>query len=163
MMPLTRRALFTLDFERSPRAIDRLLRVHRTAMACRVEVALAEHDTAHVPAARAALDEDDRVEALLTIFRESSELARVNREGAAGALSVDRELFDLLVRCRALHASTEGAFDITSSPLSRCWGFLARAGRVPPVDDIDAARARVGMTGIELDPDTRCVRFARAG
>jgi FAD:protein FMN transferase len=162
-MTLSRRALFTLDFERPPQAIDRLVRVHRTAMACRVEIALPEEGIACVAAARAALNEADRVEALLTIFRQSSEVSRVNAAGAAGAADVDPEVIALLQRCRTLHAETEGAFDITSSPVSRCWGFLRRAARVPSDRELDAARALVGMHRIGVDESSRCVRFATPG
>ena len=162
-MSLSRRALFTLEFERPPDAIDRLVRVHRTAMACRVEIALPEEDTTDVAAARAALDEADRVEALLSIYRDSSELSRVNREGAAGAEGVDPEVVALLEACERRHAETDGAFDITSSPLSRCWGFLYREARVPSDAEIAAARSLVGMHLVDIDAASRSVRFARPG
>ena len=160
---ITRRALFSLDFDRPPRAAGALLRVHRTAMACRVEVALAEQDGRDVAAARTALDEADRVERLLTVFRESSELSRINREASEGAAAVDAEVYALLRRCRQLHAATGGAFDITSTPLSRCWGFLKRQGQVPLDADIETARALVGMRRVDFDDEARSIRFARAG
>ena len=160
---ITRRALFSLDFDRPPHAAGALLRVHRTAMACRVEVALAEEDGRDVAAARAALDEADRVERLLTVFRESSEVSRINREASGGAAAVDAEVYALLSRCRHLHAATGGAFDITSTPLSRCWGFLKRKGQVPPDADIETARALVGMGRVDFDDEALSIRFARAG
>jgi FAD:protein FMN transferase len=166
-MTLSRRALFTLDFERPPQALDRLVRVHRTAMACRVEIALPEEDTSFVAAARAALDEADRVEALLTIYREASEVSRINREaageaaGAGRAEGVDGEVIALIQKCRALHAATEGAFDITSSPFSRCWGFIRREARIPADAEIEAARALVGMQHIIVEAAARRVRFTR--
>jgi FAD:protein FMN transferase len=126
-------------------------------------VTLSDEDARHVPAARAALDAVDRIEDRLTVFRETSEVARVNREAAAGEVEASPMLFDLLLRCRALHAETEGAFDPTSAPLSRCWGFLARQGRLPSAEDIEAARRRVGMDAIALDPAARTVRFTRPG
>src|SRR5262249_53080299 len=144
MPALSRRAFFTLDFER-PMVVERLLRVHRRAMACRVEVALTEDDAGHLAAATETLNEADRVEALLTVFRDSSELSGLNREAAAGAPEVIEEVLELLTLCEQLHAETNGAFDITSTPLSRCWGFLQRNGRIPPLDEIEAARARIGM------------------
>jgi thiamine biosynthesis lipoprotein len=159
-MAISRRALFTLDFDRPAKPADRWLRVHRTAMACRVEITLAPHDSRFVRAAGEALDEADRVEALLTVFRESSELSRLNRDAGGEASG---ELFALLQRCAALHADTAGAFDITSTPLSRCWGFLTRQGRVPAEADIEAARASTGMTNVALDTATRSVRFQRPG
>src|SRR6185436_15745544 len=85
---MTRRALFTFDVADAARAPFRWLRVHRTAMACRFEVTLCEGDAVWLDAARAALDEADRVEALLTAFHPSSEISRVNREAFAGAAGV---------------------------------------------------------------------------
>jgi len=162
---ISRRALFSLDFERPRSAGGALLRVHRTVMACRVEVALAEQDAGNLPAARSALNEAERIEALLTVFRDTSELARINRTAAlpCGAGDVDPAVYGLLQRCARLHDETNGAFDITSTPLSRCWGFLQRQGRVPPQGDVDAARELVGMTRVLLDESARTVRFERDG
>ena len=132
-------------------------------MACRFEVVLPGERAGHVTHACAALDEADRLEALLTVFRETSELARINRTAAGVARNVDPAVLEILRRSRELHARTEGAFDVTSTPLSRCWGFLRREGRVPPEDAIAAARRLVGMQHVEIDPATMSVRFARAG
>jgi thiamine biosynthesis lipoprotein len=76
---------------------------------------------------------------------------------------VDPDLFALLDACRRLHRETEGAFDITSTPLSRAWGFLRRAGRRPEPAEIETARASVGMDGLELESQGQTVRFRRAG
>jgi FAD:protein FMN transferase len=139
------------------------LRVHRPAMACRFEVTLASEDARHIGAAHEALAEANRLEEAWTVFRDTSVLAAINREAADGPVAIDAELFALLVRCGDLHAVAEGAFDITSTPLSRCWGFLARQGRLPAPDEIDAARARVGMEHVTLEAATQTVRFARPG
>jgi thiamine biosynthesis lipoprotein len=72
-------------------------------------------------------------------------------------------LFELLTQCAALHAATGGAFDVTCTPLSRCWGFLQREGRVPEPAAIAAARAAVGMGHVRLDAGARTIRFAKAG
>ncbi len=120
-------------------------------MACRFEITLSGEDARHVHLARAALDEADRLEAALTVFNDSSDLMQINRHAAAGPVAVDAELFALLDRCRTLHAETDGAFDVTSTPLSRCWGFLARDGHLPAADALEAARAVVGMSHVTLD------------
>src|SRR5262249_14954363 len=135
------------------------IRVHRRAMACRFEVTLSEEDAGHVPAARAALDEVDRIENALTVFRETSEVAAVNRSAAAGRVAVSPMLFRLLELSRSLHEATGGAFDPTSTPLSRAWGFLAREGRVPTEEDIRSARSAAGFDKVELDPERHTVRF----
>jgi FAD:protein FMN transferase len=139
------------------------IRVHRRARACRFEVTLRDRDAQHIPAAHAALDEIDRIEARLTVFRETSTLSDVNRRAVTESVTVDRDLFELLALCREIHRETGGAFDVTSTPLSRCWGFLQREGRLPHRDAIDRARAMVGMDAVALDDATSAVRFARAG
>ena len=162
-MTVRRRDLFALDFSRRTPPSTSWLRVHRTAMACRFEVTLPPADANQVDAAKDALDEADRIERLLTVFRDTSEVSRLNRESAIAAVRTDPEVFDLLERCARLHAETGGAFDVTSTPLSRTWGFLRREGRVPASREIDATRTLVGMHRVTLDPLTLSVRFARPG
>jgi thiamine biosynthesis lipoprotein len=132
-------------------------------MACRFEVTLDSRDARFVPSAREALDEVDALEASLTVFGDSSELCRVNREAAGAPVEVSSGLMALLSRCQALHAATGGAFDPTSTPLSRAWGFLARRGCQPSSAEIDSARARVGMGQVRLDPEGRTVSFSTPG
>ena len=158
--PLGRRELLTAA-PRSPSPC--WLRVHRAAMACRFEVTLSGEDAAHIGAAQHALREAARLDAQLSVFRDTSELTRVNRRAYQDAVPVSRDLFSLLRRCHELHAATDGAFDVTSTPLSRCWGFLRREGRLPPQEAIDAARSLVGMSAVRLQPSSRTVVFDRAG
>lgn len=166
-MSISRRQLLTFEVEgdghRLTPGTDHWIRVHRTAMACRFEVVLRDGDAAHVAVARAALDEADRLEALLTVFRDTSALVRVNRTARDGAVRAEPELFELLRLSSRMHAATGGAFDITSTPLSRCWGFLRREGRLPSLAEIEAARARVGMEHVELDPARHTIHFRRPG
>jgi FAD:protein FMN transferase len=161
---ISRRRLIALRLHDDAPGADHWIRIFRRAMACRFEVTLSGEDARHIDAARQALDEADRLESALTVFRDSSDLMRVNQRAADGPVAVDRELFNLLDRCRTLHAETDAAFDITSTPLSRCWGFLAREGRVPASEAIDAARALVGMSQqVSFDDETQTIRFMRSG
>jgi FAD:protein FMN transferase len=142
---------------------DYWIRVHRRAMACRFEVVLASQDAAVVPDAREALNEIDRLEAELTVFRETSTISRINRDAADRVVPVGAVVFGLLRECAELHRLTGGAFDITSTPLSRCWGFLQREGRLPALGVIEAARSVVGCHLVSLDEAGRTVRFERRG
>jgi thiamine biosynthesis lipoprotein len=160
---LTRRNFLSFDFGDRARDPDHWVRIHRVAMACRFEVMLSSDDARDMAAARAALDEADDLEAVLTVFRDSSVVSHLNRRGADEEVTVGPDLFDLLTRSAELHARTEGAFDVTSTPLSRCWGFLTREGRLPTDEEIEDARAVVGMQHVRLDAAVRGVGGARAG
>lgn len=139
------------------------IRVHRRAMACRFEILLSAEDRVFVSAATQALDEIDRLEDELSVFRDTSTISVLNRSAAGRAVVVPRYLIDLLTNCQRLHRDTERAFDVTTMPLSRCWGFLRRQGCVPDADAIEAARALVGFDAVQLGRDDLSVRFGRTG
>lgn len=160
---LTRRNFLAFDFDRRSGDAGHWVRIHRTAMACRVEVMLASDDAADMAAARAALDEADEIESCLTVFRDTSEVTDVNRRAGREAVPVSTALFALVQRAAALHAATDGAFDITSTPISRCWGFLRRDGRLPGDREIASACELVGMPLVILDEAARTIQFARDG
>ena len=150
-----------------PRAVPApaaFLRVFRTAMACQVAVLLPEHSPG-LAEARQALAEADRIEAAWSVFRDDSELSGVNRHASLAPYPVSHELAQLLARCASLSTVTGGAFDITSTPLSRCWGLLHRSGAVPAADEWLRARALVGMhhVAVDLSADPPTVRFDRPG
>src|SRR5262245_54861560 len=110
---------------------DVWLRVHRVAMACRFDVLLSGEDRRHTAASHDALREADRLDAAWSIYRDDSAVSILNRSAADAPVRVDDELFALLARAVDLWQRTDGAFDITTTPLSRCWGFVTRDGRVP--------------------------------
>jgi thiamine biosynthesis lipoprotein len=139
------------------------LHVNRTAMACRFEITLPLADQPGLLSATEALNEVDRLEAQLTVFRETSDVSQINRHAASSAVPVEASLFDLLLLCRRLGRETEGAFDVTSGPLTRCWGFLRREGRTPPANEIERAQSCTGSDKLLLDHDSNTIRFARPG
>jgi FAD:protein FMN transferase len=132
-------------------------------MACRFEVTLPSELAHRLDAAKAALDTIDALEDQLTIFRDTSELQLVNREAAQHPVPVEARLYDLLALCQQLSRDSGGAFDITSTALSRTWGFLRRQGRLPSEAELAEARAAVGMQHVKLDPAARTVSFDRPG
>src|SRR5262249_46020549 len=72
-------------------------------------------------------------------------------------------LFSLLLLCKELYCKTEGAFDITSGPLSRCWGFLKRQGAIPNPYELEQARALVGSDKLLFDRTSQTISFERPG
>ena len=144
-------------------SIAQWVRVQRRAMACSFEITLDHADARWVPAAQAALNEVAAIEAQLTVFRDTSAIADLNRRAADADVVCDADLFTLLSRCDELSGLTGGAFDITSTPLSRCWGFLRREGCVPSDADLAAARAIAGSHHVQFDRARSSIRFDRRG
>jgi thiamine biosynthesis lipoprotein len=128
-------------------------------MACGFEITL-PGDSTQLSAAHDALDRVDQLEECLSLFRATSEVTAVNRRAAHGPVRVGPDILELLTRSAAFHAATEGAFDITSTPLSRVWGFLRREGHLPRPEEIETARAAIGMRHIAVDRAASTVRLA---
>ena len=139
------------------------IRVHRRAMACRFEITLAAVDGAFVPAAMRALDEVDRLEQDLSVFIPTSTMSVVNRDAAGGPVAVPAYVAALLTDCERVHRDTDGAFDVTTTPLSRCWGFLRREPRVPRLEAIEDARRQVGFGAVHVSADPPSVAFSQPG
>jgi thiamine biosynthesis lipoprotein len=133
-------------------------------MATRFELVLHGDDAVHLRAAgEQALNEIDRLENQLSLYRPQSELADVNRRAANEPVKITPSLFNLLTRAKQLSADTSGAFDITVAPLVECWGFISGTGQLPDSETLAAARAKVGMQLVELDQSHTTVRFRRDG
>jgi len=136
----------------------------REAMATRFELVLPGTETARLRAAgEEALDEIERIESALSLYRPDSEIARVNSLAARQPVKLSQPVFRLLQQARQLWQETRGAFDITIAPLARCWGFLGGAGALPSPAALAEARQIVGMDLVELDDGQGTVRFQRPG
>ncbi|MFO1488591.1 MAG: FAD:protein FMN transferase [Verrucomicrobiota bacterium] len=136
----------------------------RHAMATRFEIVLpGDHEPRLRAAAEEAFNEIDRLEAQLSLFRPTSEIAHVNAHAAAGPVRVSPETFRLLQHAARLSRETGGAFDITIAPLMRAWGFRDGSGHLPDPMELAAARDCVGMQRVHLDGAHSTVRFDRPG
>ncbi|SRR6266496_5407357 len=159
----SRRAFLNLVNSRTAPAGGYWLHVNRAAMACRFEITLPFSDHAGLAVATEALNTVAALESQLTVFRVDSEVSHINRHAASDFVCVEQSLFDLLALSQFLARETEGAFDITSGPLTRCWGFLRREGRVPEGQEIEKAKSFVGGDKLLLDQVSRTVGFVRPG
>lgn len=140
------------------------IRVARNAMATRFEIALHGSNAVSLRAAgEEALDEVDRLESRLSLYRPETEIARVNAGAHLAPVRVTPEVFRLLDRARQLSVETGGAFDITIAPLVRCWGFMGGRAALPSPDEVAMARAVVGMSLVEFDRANYAIRFKVPG
>ena len=113
--------------------------------------------------ATAALDTWHHVDRLLSNWKETSELSRVNSEAGSDTVEVDRELAFVLGRALEVADASGGTFDVTVEPLVRLWGFLGGTPHVPEQSEIAATLARTGWKNVWLDPQTRRVKFVLPG
>lgn len=109
-----------------------------------------------------AFQEIDRLEGVLSSWREDSELSRLNATGPEQRIPCSPDLFTVLDSSLAIARLTDGAFDPTIEPLNRAWD-LRGAGRVPESGELAEARERVGWPNVQTEPTLRTVRFRKDG
>ena len=112
---------------------------------------------------KAAFDEIDRIDRLMSHYKPDSPLSQLNRTAATQAVKVESELFDFIAECLRYSRASNGAFDITVGPLMKAWGFFRGEGRMPTNSELPQARANIGYQYVILDQQARTIRFARAG
>lgn len=99
-------------------------------------------------AVKAVEDEINRLDAMLSVQNVNSEIYKLNLDKELDASSDTLELLECAVE---INQMTEGAFDITTEPLSRIWGFYSGLeNRVPTHEEIDNALRNVGAEHIQI-------------
>lgn len=72
----------------------------------------------------AAVNEIQRIEALLSTFKDSSQTNLINEAAGISPVKVDREVFQLIQLCQKISAITQGAFDISYGSIDKSlWNF----------------------------------------
>ncbi len=133
-------------------------------MATRFEIVLHGENPVSLRAAwEEALNEIERLETQLSLFKPASEISRVNAGAAFAPVRVSPPVFRLLQRAQRLSQETNRAFDVTIAPLMRCWGFLGGPGERPTTAALAEARDLVGMHQVHLDEASGTVQFKKPG
>ena len=124
-----------------------------TALGAEARIVLACRDQATGRSMIAeCIAETDRLEEIFSLYRTSSEIARLNYQGFLNGASP--EFRQLLHQCQRLHALTDGLFDPTVQPLWRAYAEAGRGDRSRK-DLCEAARAellgRIGMNRVQVN------------
>lgn len=126
----------------------------KNAMACEFAVLLNMHQySGGAEAAMKSFQLIDQLEQQLSIYREDSEVSQLNREAHGSPVAVEAGLYQLLKLASELSLHTNGAFDITSGPISDLWGFSRREGSVPKQIEIERSLKRISHQHIKLLAD----------
>lgn len=128
------------------------------ASRCEVRLHAPDADTARAWA-EAAIAEVRRIEAKYSRYRDDSVTTAINRGAGCATVSVDDETAHLIDFGAALHAQSQGRFDLTSGVLRRVWDFKVQ--RVPPQSAIDALLPLIGWSQVRWD--RRSIELPRVG
>lgn len=120
----------------------------RVAMGSELRLTAATADQAPALAAfEAVFLEIDRLESLMSIWREGSDVERLNASAGVQPIPVSPEVREVLQIARQVSEETRGAFDVTFGPLAGLWKFDHDQDDVVP--GRDAVRQRLPLVNYE--------------
>lgn len=108
----------------------------------------------------AAVKEINRLDALLSTGKASSEVSELNASNG-GKLSADTNA--LMDAALDLYESTDHVFDITIYPVMKLWGFTDQNYKVPSEGDLKAALTLVDASTLDYDKGKKTVAFTVDG
>jgi FAD:protein FMN transferase len=122
-------------------------------------------DAAFVSAAfERAIAEFVRIEALMTTWRDTSEVSRVNAAAGKGAVEVGAETLEVVRASLDMSARSKGTFDITFETLHGLWKFDEDLDPTPPQDAALKAKLKLmGYKHVQLDEAAHTVRIDAPG
>ena len=130
---------------------------------CSIKVYFADEAKAQDAIAQ-ALDEMARIEALMTTWRDDSEVSRINAAAGTAAVSVSAETFEVIKRSQHISELTDGAFDLTVGAFKGLWKFDEdNTGDLPSPAQVHKRRALVNYKDIVINDAERSVLLRRAG
>jgi thiamine biosynthesis lipoprotein len=121
-----------------------------------------DEDTA-AAAARAAYGRYAALEDVMSDYRPASELMRLCARAGTGPVRVSAELFEVLAFGLRVSEWTDGAFDLTASPVVRLWRAARQTRQMPSERARLSALLLVGWRNVALDPLLRTVELGLPG
>lgn len=121
---------------------------------------LSAYGDAKEDAVNAAIKEINRLDALLSTGKDTSEVSKLNKNGG-GDLSEDTNV--LMAEALKLYGDTDHLFDITIYPVMELWGFTSGEFRVPTEAELAKALTLVDAGEVRYDANTRHVSYQKDG
>jgi thiamine biosynthesis lipoprotein len=141
--------------------------VERSHVSMGSEVGLtawAPDDAATLAAFAQVFDEFDRLDRLMSVWREGSDVLRINAAAGGPAVPVSPEVREIIREARQVSEWTDGKFDVTFGALSGIWKFDHDLdGRIPSRAEIAARLPLIDYRALEVDERAGTARLARPG
>jgi thiamine biosynthesis lipoprotein len=134
----------------------------RPMMGTEVSVYLWSDDPeAGLAAVEAVFQEADRIDRLMSTYKDDSEISKINREAADGPVRSGEELYQLIERSLEISVLTQGAFDITYESVGQHFDFRTR--HRPDEATVKAELENINYRFVQLDAASRTVTFQKQG
>jgi FAD:protein FMN transferase len=149
------------DDEPESPATGPMVRLSVDAMACEFAISMNPGSSQQLSIASGALEQLEPLEQTMTIYRDSSELTRVNQNAFTEKQNLSDELYRVLKMCLEIYEETNGAFDPTMGPLISLWRKCRGEKRLPDDSEIVNCLAESKMQDLILDHESNNIQFLK--
>ena len=151
----------TTAIERAARVVERA----RVSMGSELRLtAWTADELAAADAFEAAFAEFDRLDALMSVWREGSDIRRLNAAAGVERVRVSPEVIEVLRVAAEVGDWTGGKFDVTFGALSDVWKFdHDQDNQVPTREAINVRLPRIDYRALELDAASSTAYLERKG
>ncbi|MFN3532871.1 MAG: FAD:protein FMN transferase [Candidatus Brocadia sp.] len=130
----------------------KLLKQTRMIMGTFAEVSVYSSDEKTAgKAIEEALDEMERMDRIMSNYKNDSELSQLNKKAPKSPFPCQGELLDVIEQSQYYSELSNGAFDITISPIVALWGFFNEKGHVPSDKEIGKHLPAVSYKNIVIN------------
>ncbi len=128
-----------------------------------VEIQIRETDQSKADSAISkAFKEIKRIDNLFSTFKEESPVWKINNS-IDTIISIDTEIYNLLVLCDSVTKLSDGCFDVSLNNLWKVWGFDSQSFRLPDKREIDSVLVFTGWENVKLLSDNKIIKRRNVG
>jgi FAD:protein FMN transferase len=137
----------------------------RSAMGTEIRVSVyTDDEPGALRAIDGALGEIDRLEKMMTTWRDDSEVSRVNANAGIAPVHVSDEVIDVLEAAERSSKLSDGAFDVTFDAMHGLWKFdQDLTERIPDEAEVKKRLALIDYKKLIIDRKAKTVFLAKKG
>jgi thiamine biosynthesis lipoprotein len=109
-----------------------------------------------------AFNEIRRIDNLFTTFDEQSPVWKINNS-IDTIISIDTEIYNLLVLCDSVCKISNGSFDVSIDNLWKAWGFDIQKYKLPDKKEIDSVLQFSGWANVKLLGNNKILKRRNVG
>lgn len=111
----------------------------------------------------AGMAELRRLDAMMSIYKDDSEITRVNRAAGMKPVKVSPELIEVVQDAAKVSKLSGGVFDVTVGPLVVLWQMRLKEGKIPTDEEIARIRPLVDYRNIVVDRKASTIFLKKTG
>ena len=111
----------------------------------------------------AGMAELRRLDAMMSLYRDGSEISAVNRDAGIRPVRVSPEMIEIVERAQDISRASGGVFDATIGPLVVLWQMRLKEGTVPTDAEIARVRQLVNYRNVVIDKKASTLFLKKKG